>query len=96
MIVAVDKVDLYPEEIDQGTRVLSGRISPRSPFVQQLRELELPGRHGSFCRWEARPVCAQLDEFRWHRQTVASQLDPGVRDRYIADFLRLIASHLKK
>jgi len=46
-----------------------------------------------FFRWEAVPVCSQLERFDWNGTTILPQFDQEQRNAYLAQFLRVLISY---
>jgi hypothetical protein len=90
LIVAVDKVDLYFDTIEQARDYYSP--TGDSPFVEKLRTLAT--QVGTdFFRWETAPVCGCLEKFVWNREELLPQIDAAKRNAYLAQFLRLLESY---
>lgn len=83
LLVAVAKVDLYQNELD-AARVEYSPLG-QSEFSRTLNDLR-KDVGGDFFRWDAVPVCAQLEDFTWNDQTVKCGLLPDGRDHYLAGF----------
>lgn len=89
LLIAVAKIDLYYESIEQA----EGHYSPHgeSRSVDRLRQLQSQVGTDSFS-WDAVPVCAWLEDFTWHDEVCYSTLKPNQRDHFLAAF----AKHLEQ
>jgi hypothetical protein len=90
LLVAVDKVDLYHDRLPKAREYYSSMNE--SPFTERLRTLARQVGE-DFFRWEVAPVCGVLEEFTWNGKVEAPQIDQGLRDAYLAQFLELLRSY---
>lgn len=91
LIVAVDKVDLFQDSLDQVRRYYSPQSD--SKFADTIRALAY--RVGTdYFRWEeTAPICGCLQPFTWNGTTVPSTITAEARDLYLAQFLMLLKSY---
>jgi GTPase SAR1 family protein len=90
MLVVVDKVDLYYEEIREAEAYYSPEGN--SAFAQRLTELQNRVGRDRF-DWAAIPGCSWLEDFEWNGEVAPSRLKPYERDYYVAQLLRVIESY---
>ena len=92
ILIAIDKVDLYEGEAEKAIAYYS--TDNTSEFVQMLVDLRRQVGTDNLA-WDAMPVCAHLENFRWHKQTTNSTITPDDRTKLLAAFLRRIQSFCK-
>lgn len=90
MLVAVDKIDLYHDQLAQARQYYTSRSD--SPFAERLRTLTKQVGE-DFFRWEAVPVCGVREDFIWNGKTETPKIDHSLRDVYLAQFLDLLKSY---
>jgi GTPase SAR1 family protein len=90
LVVAVDKVDLYHNELAEIERQYSP--SAQTDFVRELNALaEQVGT--DFFRWTALPVIGCIENFEWNGHTHHAQLQEEWRERYLKQFLTELVSY---
>jgi hypothetical protein len=90
LIVAVNKVDLFHEELVQARE----RYSPsaQSSFSRRLAQLQQQLGTDHF-RWEAVPVCSWPENFVWNGKTRHSRLNLGQRNYFLNHFTKQLEAH---
>jgi GTPase SAR1 family protein len=84
LVVAVDKIDLYHDELGDVERLYSP--SARTDFVKELNTLVR--RLGTdFFQWTALPVVGYIEDFEWNGQIQRTQLKEEDRRNYVKQFL---------
>jgi hypothetical protein len=91
LILAVDKVDLYLDQIDKAREWYASQSGPCGAILAELQQQ----LGADYFRWESVPVCACLERFEWNGQELHPQLDEQGRDAYLAQLLRCLASYCK-
>jgi len=90
MIVAVNKCDLYVDQIEQARLYYS---APKdSPFFTRLVELEKQLGSDNF-RWTVMPVCSWLEDFEWNGNTRKSRLNVKQRNALLSRFATTLESY---
>lgn len=90
MIIAVTKVDLYYNNIEQAAKYYSP--AGDSDFTRRIKQLQGQVGIDNFS-WDAFPVCSWLDDFRWNNQITSSTLKVHQRDHYLALFAKQLESY---
>lgn len=90
MMIAVTKIDLYADELDEAERYYSPHS--QSSFSDRMKELQSQVGSDNF-RWETVPVCSWLENFDWNGETRASTIETEERDAYLAQFAGKIESY---
>jgi len=85
LIVAVTKVDLFQDGLDEAKRYYSPH--GKSLFTQRLNQLQSQVGTDNF-RWEAVPVCAWLTDFQWNGEVKKSTLNLEDRNKYLGQFAK--------
>jgi hypothetical protein len=89
LVIALDKVDLYKDRLPQAIKHYTSDTD--SPFVAMVERFR--GQVGTDnMRVAASAVCSCVEGFEWNGKTVETQCDLGTRNRYLEEFLRLLAS----
>ncbi len=87
LIVAVAKSDLFYDKILEAQRYYSS--SGNSVFTERMHRFL--GQVGSDnFGWEAAPVATRIEDFRWGRETVPSQLKPDQCDHFVGQFAEIV------
>lgn len=87
MIIAVTKIDLYSDKLDDAKSYYSPHSN--SPFSDRMRQLQFQVGSDNF-RWDTVPVCSWLEHFDWNGETRESTIKPDDRDAYLAQFAKKI------
>lgn len=84
LIFAVNKVDLYADR--DALREAKERYGPDGEVGRELKQfLDKVGTDN--VAWDARPVCAWLEDFVWGDERVPTQLTPQQRDHLLAELV---------
>lgn len=87
VIIAVNKADLYLDEIeDVRANYMSGE------FGAKLNDLRAALGKDHF-NWLATPFCARFEHFKWGKSTVQSEMDDDARDLYARRLLQLVGDY---
>ena len=90
LVVAVDKIDLYHDELADVERLYSP--SAKTDFVKELNSLVR--RLGTdFFRWMALPVVGYIEHFEWNGHIQRTQLQEQDRRDYVGQFLAELQSY---
>ena len=83
LLIAVNKIDLFPDAINQEINIYS---KATSPFAERLRLLQ--NRIGSlYFTWDIAPVSACLEDFTFQNQKIDSTLKPSQQQEYVKAFI---------
>lgn len=86
MIVALNKIDLFPETINQEISLYS---KASSQFTERLRALQ--NRVGSlYFDWDVAPVSAWLEDFTYNNEKIDSTLRQPQQQAYLKAFIEKI------
>lgn len=83
MIVALTKVDLYYDELQECWEKYSP--SGESKFVETIETLSQQVGSDNFI-WATAPVSAWPEDFEWNKEIVKSQFDTKKRNHFLASF----------
>jgi hypothetical protein len=90
LVLAVDKIDLYWDKVDDTVQTYSPRS--KSGLPKLLQELIRQVGEDNF-RWRVLPVCGLLEDFEWNGQTLRSQINEEKRQLALAHFLTELAAY---
>lgn len=90
MLIAVTKIDLYYNNIEQVAKYYSP--AGDSDFVRRIKQLQDQVGTDHFS-WDALPVCSWLDDFQWNNQITPSTLKVHQRDHYLALFAKRLEGY---
>lgn len=84
LLIAVNKIDLYYDSIDEAKDRYS---SMNTPFTERIRRLSDQVGSDNFS-WEVLPVCSKLDDFSSDNNISRSQFRESDREFYIDQFAK--------
>lgn len=86
MLIAVNKIDLFPTTLEHE---MSSYSKATTPFAERLKLLQT--RVGSlFFDWDIVPISAWLEDFTFNSQKIDSSLKPSQQQQYIKAFIERI------